>query len=149
MTKTVSPWNRKHCSVQHSEDWLTYLVFHLIVSWYLFFFFFLLFSAVGLIAHTGQRREGMELQWSWQVATFPRDIFKYGRRERELKASQEAPFETFQLSMKSLRASTLISKRSSGSRAAGHLSALPFGGLRTALHLTAAGFCPLNWSSNK
>ena len=63
------------------------LVFHLIVSWYLFF------SPVRLFAYMGQRREGMEFQWSRQVATFPRDIFKYGWREKELKASQEAPLK--------------------------------------------------------
>lgn len=61
--------------------------FHLNVSWYLFF------SPVRLIAYTGQRREGMEFQWSGQVATFPRDIFKYGWRGKELKASQEAPLK--------------------------------------------------------
>lgn len=39
----------------------------------------------------------MECQWSRQDATFPRDIFKYCCREKELKASLEAPFEPFNL----------------------------------------------------
>lgn len=61
--------------------------FPLIVSWYLFF------AAVWMIASTLQRREGMEFQWSRQVATFPRDIFKYGWREKELNPSQGAPLK--------------------------------------------------------
>ncbi|KAA8591309.1 hypothetical protein FQN60_002252 [Etheostoma spectabile] len=95
-------------------------------------------SDVGLIAYTGQRREGMECQWSRQDATFPRDIFKYCCREKELKASLEALFETFQLSMKLLHASTLISKRSSGSPAVGSAlaSGASFPALCTPFHLT-------------
>lgn len=58
-----------------------------IVSWCLFF------APLRRIAYRGERREGVEAQWSRQVATFPRDVFKYGWREKELKASQEAPLK--------------------------------------------------------
>ncbi|KAF1390076.1 hypothetical protein PFLUV_G00054370 [Perca fluviatilis] len=93
---------------------------------------------IRLIAYTGQRREGMECQYSRQDATFPRDIFKYCCREKDLKASLEAPFETFQLSVKSLRANTLISKRSSGSPAVGSAlaSGASFPAPCTPFHLT-------------
>lgn len=69
----------------------------------------------------------MAVQWSRQVATFPRDIFKYGWGGERIKGITRGFFETFKLSMKSLHASALISKRSSGSPAAGHRSALPLG----------------------
>lgn len=84
ITDVVYCWNRNNWCHMHKID---SLVFHLIVSWYLFF------SPVRLIASTGQRREGMEFQWSRQVATFPCDIFKHGWREKELKASLEAPLK--------------------------------------------------------
>lgn len=81
-----------------------------------------------------------------EVAMFPRDVFKYDWREKEFNASQEAPFETLQLSMKPLRVSTLISKRSSGLQPAisSRYRWEPYIRAQcTLLHLTAVG-CSLN-----
>lgn len=113
-------------------------VFHLIVPWYLFS------SPVRMIAYMVQRREGTEVQWSRQVATFPRDVFKYGWREKELNASQETP----------LKPSNLVWNRcvralwSADGQAAALQSAIsphylwePYiQALCTLLHLTAVGF---------
>lgn len=144
VTDMVEPWNRNNWHRMHKID---SLVFHLIN----FLVFVFLSSQADCLHGSEKRGNGVSVESTGcHIPSWYLQIWLEGER---IKGITRGPFETFQLRMKSLHASTLISKRSSGSPAASHLSTLPLGAsFPSTVHTPPPDrclICSLNWSSNK